>query len=434
MIASLQGYALYLSKLPEEQLKKSVAKNTVLLENTKFWTYHKHKNPAVRSAWFEVITSLLQHGVFLVEQHHQQIVSSAFQFMDETDPVVVAHVWSSIVLIQAMIPNWHTHLNFDKAVFPKLWIVLKSGASGNAACVFPHMLPLVSKFTREILGERMSKFQTLFFQNIKEGLTAVHSSRTDVSAISQAYYEVFQYLVVEMIKDTQLQPEEIQQFCEMMLEEHLIGVIEWCMTTESSRGRFIFGNIATLLDYWCKQSTNIKIYGELLAKFWCRLYEIIEQSVRSAEDIQQITSSHIELIQNLKRTSHKRVKFNNDSVERQTNEAANDALRFEDQLHALVYKICRLYVERIGTSRDQDYILQLENLICQFQSAQMFQFLAGGEGAKIDCLFEIFAGDWLNDERLQSEYVVEIVLILYKYLDEQEQVALLNRWIKVSEN
>ncbi|XP_055621838.1 E3 ubiquitin-protein ligase listerin [Toxorhynchites rutilus septentrionalis] len=432
LIASLQGYALYLSKLPKEQLQKSVAKNTTLLDNVKFWTYHKHKTPAVRSAWFEVVTALLQHGPFLLEQHHQKVVSCVFQFMDETDPVVVAHVWSSIVLIQTTISDWHTHLNIDKAVFPKLWKVLKSGASGNAACVFPHMLPLVSKFTREILDERMDKFQTLFFENIKEGLMAVHSSRADISAISQAYYEVFQYVVIQMIKDTQLQPEEIQQFCEKMLEEHLINVIEWCMTTESSRGRFVFGNIATLLDYWCKQSANIKIYGELLAKFWCRLYEVIEQSVRSAEDLQETTSAHIELIQNLKRTSHKRVKFNNDSVERPTNQAANDALHFEDQLNALVYKICRLYIERIGTCRESAYILQLENLIGQFQSAQMFQFFAGGESAKIECLFDVFAGDWLNDERLQSEYVVEIVLILYKYLDELEQVALLNRWIKLA--
>ncbi|XP_058829891.1 E3 ubiquitin-protein ligase listerin isoform X2 [Topomyia yanbarensis] len=439
LIASLRGYALYISKLPEEQLRKSLAKNALLLDNTKFWSYHKHKTPAIRAAWFEVISAILQFVPFLVEQHQPQIATSVFQAMDETDPTVVMHVWSSIVLVQTKIPNWHTYLNFDKAVFPKLWKLLKSGASGNAACVFPHMLPLVSKFTREVLGDKIDKFQSLFFESINEGLRAVHSSRTDVSAISQAYYEVFQYVVIQTVKDVARQPQQIEQFCEKMLEEHLVRVIEWCITTESSSGRFIFGNIASLLDYWCQYSANIKIYEQLLITFWNRLYEVIEQSLNSAVDIQQITFSHVELIQNLKRTSHKRVKFNSEPVERQPNlttestmPAAEHAHRFEHQLQTLVYKICRLYIGRIGSSRDQAYILHLENLIRQFQCIELFQFLAGGEGYHIACLFDTFGADWLNDERLQSEYVVEIVLILYKYLTEQEQIALLKKWLEIA--
>ncbi|XP_038115806.1 E3 ubiquitin-protein ligase listerin isoform X1 [Culex quinquefasciatus] len=433
LIASLRGYALYLSKVPEEQLHKSVDKNGTLLDNGKFWSYHKHKTPAIRSAWFEVVSALLQHAPFLVEKHRAQIVSSAFQFMDETDPTVVTHVWSSIVLVQTQIPDWSEHLNFDKAVFPKLWKVLKSGASGNAACVFPHMLPLVSKFTRQVLGERTDKFHTLFFESINEGLKAVHSSRTDISAISQAYYEVFQYVVIQTVKDGQLTAEQINEFCERMLEDHLIKVIQWCITTETSSGRYIFGNIATLLDYWCQYSASIKIYEQLLAKFWNRLFEIVEQSIAVASDVQQITTSHVELIQNLKRTSHKRVKFNSGSAERHDEPDANShhALRFEDQLHTLVYKICRLYVERITLTRDQAYVLNLENLVRQFQCVELFQFLTG-PAQPITSLFDTFAGIWLGDSRLQSEYIVEVVLILYKYLAEQERVALLNRWIQLA--
>lgn len=445
LIASLRGYALYLSKMPEEQLQKSVEKNGLLLDNAKFWAYHKHKTPAVRSAWFEVISALLQYGTFLIEKHQQQITTSVFQFMDETDPTVVTHIWSSIILVQAKIPNWHTYLNFDKAVFPKLSKVLRSGASGNAACIFPHMLPLVSKFTREVLGDRMAKFQTLFFDGINEGLKAVHSSRTDITAISQAYYEVFQYVVIQTVKDDHLQSEEVASFCETMLEAHLVKVIEWCITTESSSGRYIFGNIASLLDYWCQYSASVKIYEQLLAKFWNRLYEVVELSVNNrVENIEQVSQSHVELVQNLKRTSHKRVKFNSGSAERQTSSSEQDqtnrqaeehAHRFEDQLKTLVYKICRMYIGRITSTRSQALVLQLENLVRQFQCPQLFQFLAGGgEGVKLDGLFETFAGVWLNDERLQSEYIVEIVLVLYKYFPEEERVPMLNKWIKVSGN
>ncbi|XP_055609013.1 E3 ubiquitin-protein ligase listerin [Uranotaenia lowii] len=442
LISSLRGYALYLSKMSEEQLQKSGPSNTALLDNGKFWSYHKHATPAVRSAWFEVISALLQYGLFLVEQHHQKITTNSFQYMDETDPTVVTHIWSSIVLIQAKIPNWHSYLNFEKAVFPKLWKVLKSGASGNAACVFPHMLPLVSKFTREVLGERMDKFQTLFFENINEGLKIVQSSRTDVCAVSQAYYEVFQYLVVQLVKDDTLQPDQRKQFCETLLEDHLVKVVEWCITTESSCGRYIFGNIASLLDYWCQQSATIELYESLLKKFWNRLSEIIEQSIDQAQDIDQITNSHVELIQNLKRTSHKRVKFTETTSGQQPTgpdsevDHAHHAHRFEAQLNTLVYRISRLYMNRIGKQREPGFILQLENLVRQFQCMELFQFLADsgkpGVPARIDSLFETFASDWLNDQRLQSEYVVEIVLILYKYLPEHERMQMLNKWIQIA--
>ncbi|XP_053685339.1 E3 ubiquitin-protein ligase listerin [Sabethes cyaneus] len=443
LISSLRGYALYVSKLPEEQLQKSATQNTLLLANAKFWSYHKSKTPAVRAAWFEVISSLLQHGLFLVEQHHQQITTIVFQFMDETDPTVVPHVWSSIVLAQTTIPEWHRYLNFDKAVFPKLWKVLKTGANGNAACVFPHMLPLVSKFSREVMGDKNDKFQALFFESINEGLRAVHASRTDISAVSQAYYEVLQYIVMQTVKDTDLPEDHVLRFCDTMLEEHLVKVIRWCVTTESSSGRFIFGNIASLLDYWCQYSSVVPIYERLLVQFWDKMYEVIEQSVSAAADVEQITYSHVELIQNLRRTSHKRVNFS--GTDMVTNASGEDregkcsekehAHRFEQQLQTLVYKICRLYMERIDSSRDQGYILQLENLIRQFQSVELFQFLAGANVERshaFNRLFETLAVNWLNDQQLQSEYIVEIVLILYKYLAEEERVALLNRWIKIA--
>ncbi|XP_055533592.1 E3 ubiquitin-protein ligase listerin [Wyeomyia smithii] len=443
LISSLRGYALYISKMPEEQLQKSASKNALLLNNAKFWSYHKNKTPAIRSAWFEVISSLLQHAPFLVEQHQQQITANVFQFMDETDPTVVSHVWSSIVLVQTKIPEWHRFLNFDKAVFPKLWKVLKTGANGNAACVFPHMLPLVSKFSREVMGDKADKFQALFFESMNEGLRAVHASRTDISAVSQAYYEVFQYIVMQTVKNTDLQKDHVQRFCDTMLEEHLVKVIQWCVTTESSSGRFIFGNIASLLDYWCQYSSVVPIYEHLLAQFWSRLYEVIEQSVSSAADVEQITYSHVELIQNLRRTSHKRVNFSGtDMVDHSSSEdresKSNEkehAHRFEQQLRTLVFKICRLYMERIQSCRDPAYILQLENLIRQFQSSELFEFLAGSDFERTHVfhfLFEIFAVNWLNDKRLESEYIVEIVLILYKYLPEVERVALLNRWIKIA--
>ncbi|XP_049297618.1 E3 ubiquitin-protein ligase listerin [Anopheles funestus] len=438
LISSLRGYALYLSKIPTENLKKSTDKNATLLESPKFWTYHKHKTAAIRSAWFEVISALLQYAPFLVEQHQAQITTSVFQFLDETDPTVVTHVWSSIVLIQANLQGWHKHLNFDKAVFPKLWKLLKSGGGGNAACVYPHMLPLVSGFTREVLGEeRLAKFYNLFFESMNEGLKAVQSSRADVTAVSQAYYEAFQYVVLQALRDETMPETAREEFCLNMLEQHLVGVIAWCITSEAAQGKYVFQSMANLLDHWCQHSATHQLYVRLLVTFWERLYGVVKESVDCKENTANITDSHIELVQNLRRTSHKRVKF---AVENPPVDAVDGgtcplttgdhANRFENQLQLLVYRICQLYIAKISVDRDEGYILQLEYLVRAFQCRELFVFLAH-DSPNIKCLFDTFAR-WLQDAKLQSEYVVELIMILYKYLTADERLALLNKWIKMS--
>uniref|UniRef100_A0A182LWT0 E3 ubiquitin-protein ligase listerin n=1 Tax=Anopheles culicifacies TaxID=139723 RepID=A0A182LWT0_9DIPT len=438
LISSLRGYALYLSKLPTENLKKSADKNATLLESPKFWTYHKHKTAAIRSAWFEVISALLQYAPFLVEKHQAQITTSVFQFLDETDPTVVTHVWSSIVLIQANLNGWHNHLNFDKAVFPKLWKLLKAGGAGNAACVYPHMLPLVSGFTREVLGEeRLAKFYNLFFESMDEGLKAVQSSRSDVSAVSQAYYEAFQYVVLQALRDETMSETAREEFCLQMLEQHLIGVIAWCITSEAAQGKYVFQSMANLLDHWCQHSATHALYVQLLVTFWERLYGVVKESVDCKDNASSITDSHIELVQNLRRTSHKRVKF---AVENPSTDAVDGgtcplttgdhANRFENQLQLLVYRICQLYIAKISVDRDEGYILQLEYLVRAFQCRELFVFLAH-DSQNIKCLFDTFAR-WLQDTKLQSEYVVELIMILYKYLSAEERLALLNKWIKMA--
>uniref|UniRef100_A0A182NK38 E3 ubiquitin-protein ligase listerin n=1 Tax=Anopheles dirus TaxID=7168 RepID=A0A182NK38_9DIPT len=434
LISSLRGYALYLARIPADNLKKSAEKNAALLESPKFWTYHKHKTAAIRAAWFEAVSALLQHAPFLVEKHQAQITTSVFQFLDETDPTVVTHVWSSIVLIQANLRDWHSHLNFDKAVFPKLWKLLKSGGAGNASCVYPHMLPLVSGFTRQVLGaERLAKFYALFFESMNEGLQAVQSSRADVSAVSQAYYEAFQYVVLQAVRDDELSEAEREEFCMGMLEKHLVGVIGWCITSEAACGKYVFQSMANLLDHWCQHSGTHQLYERLLVTFWERLYGVVKQSVDCKENAASITESHIDLVQNLRRTSHKRVKFAADDVVDGGScplTSGDHASRFENQLQLLVYRICQLYIAKISVERDQGYILQLEYLVRAFQCRELFVFLAN-DSENIKCLFDPFAR-WLQDTKLQSEYVVELIMILYKYLNAEERLALLNKWIKMS--
>lgn len=103
---SLKGYALYLSKMSEDMLKEASNKNILLIDNPKFWGFHKHKSGHLRAAWFETLSSLLQYAPDFIENHHQQATQCALQSLDESEPVVLPHVWSAILLVTQKVPNW----------------------------------------------------------------------------------------------------------------------------------------------------------------------------------------------------------------------------------------------------------------------------------------------------------------------------------------
>lgn len=89
-----------------EQLQEASNKNTALIENGKFWAYHKHKSPNVRAAWFEALSALLQFAPNLLENFEKQTATSALQNLDETETVVLPHVWASILLVTQQINDW----------------------------------------------------------------------------------------------------------------------------------------------------------------------------------------------------------------------------------------------------------------------------------------------------------------------------------------
>lgn len=80
-------------------------KNTALIENQKFWSYQKHKNPGVRAAWFETISALLQSSVDLTK-FEKQLAVAALQSIDEIETVVLPHIWTAVLLVMQKIAEW----------------------------------------------------------------------------------------------------------------------------------------------------------------------------------------------------------------------------------------------------------------------------------------------------------------------------------------
>ena len=444
VISSLRGYALYLEKIASDKLQQSADKNLALIDSDRFWSLHKNKTTQVRSAFFEALSSLLQNGAFLLTKYEEQLTSIVFKAIDESDPMLLSHIWTCIILVQVKIENWSKYVNVNKMLLPKMWKILRSAL--YPCVIFPNLLPLISKFNKTMLpDEQLHNFYLKFFENINFGLINVQMGKSETSAVSAAYYETFKYIILQVANDNNVSKDDKLAFCSNLLDDHVIAVIFWCINNEGSFGKHVFHHIANMLNFWSRNSNSTELYQHLLKRFWSELYQILSSSLETSVNVRNITSNHVELIKNLKVSSQSpkvknvKIKFNDaaeDSkampqVDERNNQSSNT--EFAQQLNELVYKLCSIYTERISSTLDIEFVENLEVLIKEYQSEDLFRHLAkwnNPDEVNICSLYDTFSS-WLLEEELRCEPVIEVILVLYKYLKPSEKIDLLNRWIQV---
>lgn len=103
LLASLQGYSLYLAKVPTEHIKKSEELNMQIISHHNFWKLSKHKTMAVQAAFFGVISAVGQKAPFLFETQKPLVVTTVFSNLDKSDPTVLPKIWECLLLITANI-------------------------------------------------------------------------------------------------------------------------------------------------------------------------------------------------------------------------------------------------------------------------------------------------------------------------------------------
>lgn len=444
VISSLRGYALYLEKISPEKLQESAQKNWAIVGHEKFWSHHKSKTPQIRAAFFEALSSLLQNGTFLLENFHEQVTSIAFKAIDEVDPALLSHIWTCIILVQVKIDNWCQYVNLNKMLFPKLWKILRS--SFYPCVIYPNLLPLVSKFNKKMLpDDQLHTFYLKFFENINFGLRNVQMGKSETSAVTSAYFEILKYITMQVANDNDINAEEKLSFCSNTLDDHVIAVIFWCINTEGNFGRHVYHHIGSLINFLSKSSDTVCIYQQLLSRFWSELYKVLTGSLETNSNIEKITSSHVDLIKNLRNFSLKqkvkgvKIKFedtvDSPAASSETDEKSNDSVTndFGQKLNELVNKLLTIYIERISSTHEIEFVENFEVLVKEYQSEELFRHLAKWKNAdeiNICSLYDTFAA-WLLEDGLRCESIIEIILVLYKYLKPCEKIDLLNRWIRV---
>jgi hypothetical protein len=95
VVSSLQGYALYLHKLPTKQLQAAHKANKKLISSKKFWKLSKHTSSLIRNAWFSVLIALCKKAQDLLIDEGAHAALAVFGNLDETDPAVLPTVWEA---------------------------------------------------------------------------------------------------------------------------------------------------------------------------------------------------------------------------------------------------------------------------------------------------------------------------------------------------
>lgn len=342
----------------------------------------------------------------------------------------------------SLIAHRHTHVNIEKALLPKLWKILKTGGGGSAETIYPHLLPLLSKLNKGILGEKTTQFYSNFFENTNIGLSSriIHptSSRAEVTAIATAYYECLQFVVIQLRCNNVFgTAEELTDYCIQLAQAHIIDVIGLLLNSSAAHnGKFVLARMILLVQFWGQNVTENQLYAALVQHFWSNVYSVVDKSFATVDnDTGKRLELTLELVQCLRsRPSHKpkgaKVKFNLDET---TDEVdcvrveAESNVAIDAQLPDFVLQLSKMYVKKISDTTNSAFIDHLENLLKIFGNVDFYRQLV--DGGSITKLYDKFAC-WLLIGHLRQENVVDLILMLYPHLNAEERIALLTKLVK----
>lgn len=196
LTASLLATRKLMSSVPANQIKSLTEPLTLLFENSKFWKHGKSKVSMVKGAMYSFLAGLCQLMPEVGLMYSSKISPLVLHNLDETDPVICTHLWEACLAVVSYLQDYWSHVNVQKAFWPKLRKVLETGCYGNAVVIAPNLLPLLSKIPPDMFPDK-DKFYEEYFNCFKLGLSisSVQKSTSECSAVVRAFMECAQYVV-----------------------------------------------------------------------------------------------------------------------------------------------------------------------------------------------------------------------------------------------
>ncbi|XP_011861623.1 PREDICTED: E3 ubiquitin-protein ligase listerin-like [Vollenhovia emeryi] len=433
LTANLQAYSCYFKKVPLDEIDKTLEIHTKILSSSRFWKLAKHDALPIRTAFFNVLTSIMENAVKLLEGDKKRTVTTIMNSLDESEPALLSAVWESMLVATTKINDWHLVVNINKLVLPKLWRVLQSGGQCCASTVYPNLLPFVSQFPKFNID--LADMYTNFFNNMRQGFSvkSVQMSRSETLAVATSFVECLRYSILVNADDVDL--------CVRLLREQLMPVVEACMADGISMKQFCLTDITHLIRYWSKNRTNekYKSYATLMEQFWIELQLLFDKFMSAQKESAHTVGakdSYFEFLLSLKNVPDRKklkVKFSDPSDSAAASEpkakvadAYADTV-FHTELCKFVNALCTMYFNSINVSVNDDryagYIRQVNKLMEHFASRELF--CAFSKSFKFDEDFCEFYDKSLRPLLLQkskvTEQVLELIFHLITYMSDAEK-------------
>lgn len=443
LTANLQAYSYYFKKVPLDEIDKTLEIHNKILSSSKFWKLAKHDALPIKTAFFNVLTSIMENAGKLLQNEKKRTVTTIMNSIDESEPAILSAVWESMLIATTKIDDWYLVVNINKLVLPKLWNILRSGGQCCASTVYPNLLPFVSQFPKFNID--ITNLYTNFFNNMRQGFSvkSVQMSRSETLAVTTSFIECLRYSILVNTENVDL--------CVQLLKEQLMPLIEACMTDNNFMKQYCFTEITYLIRYWSKHRSNdkYKSYDSLMEHFWIELPLLFDRFMNTSKGSAHTVDSkdsHIEFLLNLKnvpdRTRKKlKVKFADPSDSVITNESKVKVIDtyvdniFNAELCKFVNTLCTIYFNSINASINDhqyiEYIGQLNKLMKHFASRELF--VAFSKSFKFDDDFFEFYDKSLKPLLLQksemAEQILELIFHFIRYINDAEKDKVLKSLI-----
>ncbi|XP_011301777.1 E3 ubiquitin-protein ligase listerin [Fopius arisanus] len=431
LICSLQGYSHYLKQVPSHQIMKPINLHNQIISSPKFWKLGKHETLLIKTAFFNVLSSLIFHAPALLKDEKKRTITIIMNSLDESEPGILSAVWECFLVAIDNTEDWHTAVSIEKLVLPKLWKVLRNGGQGCASVVYPCLLPFLSQFPKFNVDNKSQLFVN-FFENMRLAFTVktVLMSRSEMLAITKSFVECLKYTIMLNNEDRVL--------CRTLLSDHLVPVVEVCIRDFSSIKGIVFPEVTGLVKYWSKNRNSKYGYSELIRIFWTEIETMFQRVTATVDShdksmIDNIHNAEIKFLMSLKKPQnsirkHHQVRFadSEDAIEKKLDvhqaDAAEDDEVFLGELELFVNNLSTSYI------RCNNDIAYLNQLISIFESKELFTSLAKvqrEDGSLLDFYNEVLKPR-VKEISEDTGVIVNLIFTLLKYMTNEEKNIVLN--------
>lgn len=304
----------------------------------------------------------------------------------------------------------------------KLDKILKNGGKGSASIIYPNLLPILSHLPDSILMNS-TQFYNNFFANLQNGLKqkSVICSRSESAAVATTLMECLQYTILKS---------ESMQLCKQLIKNHIISTIEWCLKEEQASYKIIYNQTAATIQSWAKKTETS--FENCLEFFFDNLIDLFDETINNLNqnfDVNNVASKQVEFLLSLKHIMKPKKQFNvtfASSEEKTKDENIVEEIEiiqtwqqdYFQRINVVVYKICDHYVKYINANKSKELIEHLYSMVLEFNTEEFFENMRSMNGANslID-IFDNLLYVWLKSDDLRTKPVVDLVFLLFKYVD-----------------